>query len=243
MSEAPDTPALPPTVPRIAGHVQGRRFVKRREFAGSWRQRLRVVARLRPSKARREARCYAELQRLGVPCPQGVEVREWRNAFGLLRGSEISMEYLPKTADLRFIALLPEFAALRADRAWRRAVVDELARWVRHLHDHDFFPQNLHFRNVLVEPDPARRPPSLYVIDCVSGRYGRWGWRRRKLQQRDLAFLYKDARAWCPAKERVRFAHRYFGVTKLTAAQRALLAGVVRDAQAKWGDRTSTLGD
>jgi tRNA A-37 threonylcarbamoyl transferase component Bud32 len=233
----------PPPPRELAAYLQEGRFVKTRDFRQSWRHRLRLIARLRPSKASREARCYTILARLGVPVPPDVQVREWRNCCGLLQASQISLPYLADTVDLRFVALRPDLAELRADRAWRAAVIDEVARLVRLMHDQRFHPQNLHFRNLLAVRDAALRPPRLYLIDCVGGEFARWPWTRRRLLVKDLAFLYKDARAWCPPRERLRFAHRYFGTRKLTTEQRATLAAVVAFAERKWGQRSSSLAD
>ncbi len=226
----------------LGAYIQGDRFVKTRDFRLYPEFRWKLLPRMRRSKARREADCYAVMRSLGVPCPQDVRIREERNAAGLLQMSEISMEYLPNTADLRFICLRDEHRQRREDPAWRRAVLTEVARWVKVMHDHHFFPQNLHFRNILVDVETAELPPPIYFIDCVSGRFAR-RWRRDYYLERDIAFLYMDARSWCTLRERIRFLHLLWGRRKLTPEDRSRMARIAAYAQRKWGDRSSTVND
>lgn len=225
----------------LSVHLRGERFCKRRDFHSDPKYRWRPLRRLRTSKARREKRCYDILRDLGVACPTDIRIEEDRNAWGLLNYSEISMDYMADTVDLRYVALLAEYAHLREDRQWRLATIDAVAKLVRTLHAHDFFPLNLHFRNLLVHAD-GRRPITVYLIDCVSGRFRRW-FRRGYYERKDLAFLYMDARGWCSVRERLRFMHQFLDTRKLSQEQRDFCAQIVRYTERKWGDASSSLAD
>lgn len=227
----------------LAAYIQGDRFVKTRDFRSHPKYRWKFWPRLRRSKAAREAHCYEIMRSLGVPCPNDVRVSETRNLFGLLVASEISMELLTDATDLRFLCLREEYQHLLGDSRFRRALVDRIAHYVGIMHAHDFFPLNLHFRNIMVETSAEQLPPAIWFIDCVSGQICHHPRRRRYYLVKDLAFLYQDARRWCTARERVRFMHQLLGRNKLTPADRDLMDRIVAYARKKWGERTSSLAD
>lgn len=214
----------------------GDRFVKERDYAK--RYRWRPWNRLRRSKAAREWRRYQIMQALGLPCPANVEIEDTRNRLGLLVKSRISMQRLDHAIDLRYLHKREEYAHLRRDQRFRRALVREVAKWVKVMQDNHFYHLNLNFRNVLVDVE-STDPPSVYFIDCTGGGFCRLPWREPYLRLKEIAFLYKDARSWCSLREMVLFMHVLIGRNKLDAADRQLLGRIVSYAQRKWGDTSS----
>ena len=239
--KAHDAPSPQSEKRDLGKYIQGNRFVKKREFRNKPKYIWKFWPRLRTSKAAREKACYDKMAGLGVPCPSHVKVREWRNWLGMLNASEISMDYLPNTVDLRYIALDPAYACFREDPHWRKQVLEQLAHWVRVMHEHHFYPLNLHFRNILVDPE-LQDKVELYFIDCMRGDF-QTGAREREFRIKDLAYLYKDARTFCTLREQVRFAHLLFDSRKLVPEQRLLLREVATLVKSKWGNRSSTLAD
>lgn len=126
------------------------KFVKTRDYRGTFR----LFKRLRRSKSSREYLAYRAMQKIGVPCPGGLELNDERNAFGLLNVGELSMDMLENAVDLRFVCLLEEHKALITNPEFRRDLIAEVAKWVRVTNENNFYHQNLNFRNVLVRTEP-----------------------------------------------------------------------------------------
>jgi len=219
--------------------VSGSQFIKTRNYVTggkvSWRSKYKQLMR---SHSHREKHCYELMQSVGVPCPKVIAVTDKRSRFGFLQSTQIAIEYIAGTIDLRLIATVEQMAPLRRNSAWRRQVVCEVGRWVRHMHEHHLYPQKLHFGNILVVPDPALPQVQVYFIDITSNMKGSWGMCGHK-RIKDIAYLYREARQWCTLRERIRFMHVLCGRRKLTAADRAFMRQVVAYAERKWGDKTS----
>jgi tRNA A-37 threonylcarbamoyl transferase component Bud32 len=212
--------------------VSGDRFIKRRGRPTRPRW-LVLFKRLRPSRITREARSYEALQKIGVPCPGNIRVREERNFLGLLNSSRISMDFMANTVDLKYLNTLDSFALIRSNTAWRRKVIRRIAVWVRHMHDHNYFDSKLHFGNILVVPDPDADDPEIYFIDVAGGHKGIFA-RKNHLRMKDIAYLYHDALRWCTPRERVFFMHEFLGTSKLSPADRLFIRRIIRYAERKF---------
>lgn len=239
MTTDPSPPPPPARALNLDVYREGDRFVKRRNYTK--RYTWRIWRRIRTSKAMREKHCYDLMASLGVPIPPDIHAAEQRNALGLLIADEISLPFLDGAIDLRRIVLQPDYRYLAADPAWRRAVLHEIAHWVRHMHNHHFYPVNLHFRNILVQTDHPLLPPPLYFIDCVAGAFVHGRVSQARLQIKDLAYIYRDSRPHCTLREQLRFLHHYLGRRKLTPDDRTLILAIIRFTLDKWGTHTSTL--
>ena len=216
-----------------------KRFVKRRNYKTSYRWRF--WKRLRRSKSEREFVAYNYMAEHGIPCPKDVKMKDDRN-LGFLTDSEVSMEHIEDSSDIRHLCLLEEHADVISDPEFRRQLIDELARQVRVMHDNDFYHLNLNFRNILVKLKPLK-PVRIIFIDVTSAKIQPPAFRARVSRMKELAFLYKDARAWFTPREMVRFLHVYYACERLPRARHAYLKKLVEYAQDKWGDRSSTLND
>lgn len=213
-------------------------FVKRRNYCKHYF--LQPWRRLRPSKSRREFNLLSHMRDIGVPCPGNLAFREERNWLGLLNSGELSMERLDQAADIRHLCLLDEYAPIIQNPAFRQGLVAEVARWVKHMHEQQFFHLNLNFRNILVNTAPAF-PVQVHFIDVTSAKTNPLPIRASYFRMKELAFLYKDARKWFTPREMVRFLHLYFGCRRLPRKTHRFTRLLVAYAQKKWGDRSSTL--
>lgn len=213
-------------------------FVKRRRYRMSYL--LQPWRRLRPSKSRREFEMLSYLRDIGVPCPGNLSFREERNWFGLLNAGELSMDRIVNAADIRHLCLLDEHSRIIHNPEFRQALVAEVAKWVRHMHEQQFFHLNLNFRNILVNIDPVF-PVRVHFIDATSAKIHPLAIRRSYFRMKELAFLYKDARKWFTPREMVRFLQLYFGCRRLPREVHRFTRRLVVYAQKKWGDRSSTL--
>ena len=192
-----------------------------------------IWRRLRSTAVQAEYRHYRRLQALGIPCPGDVTYRDHRNFIGLLNYATLSMARLEQATDLRYIMCFNEYAELRADRGFRRALARELARWVRTMHEKDFFHGRLTFRNVLVRLDqPAQ--PQVHFIGLTDCRYRPPATEREARRLGDLAALWWDARKWCTWQEIGLFLHEYTGHPRFTAADRELARAVTARAKEEW---------
>ena len=217
-----------------------KRFVKGRDYKTSYRWRF--WKRLRKSKSEREYVAYQYMAEHGIPCPKDVEMKDERTALGFLTDSELSMEHVADAEDIRHVCLLDKHADVIADPEFRVQLIDEIAKWVRVMHDNDFYHLNLNFRNMLVKLKPLK-PVQVIFIDVTSAKIQPPEYGARFYRMKELAFLYKDARAWFTPKEMVRFLHVYYRCDRLPRERHAYLKKLVEYAQNKWGDRSSTLND
>jgi tRNA A-37 threonylcarbamoyl transferase component Bud32 len=175
----------------VALSGQARAVVCKR-FGWSWKSALASL--FRPPPALRSYVLGHGFRLRGLPTPRPLAV--WhRRRFGLVRESYLLTEKVPDAIHLRgFVE-----RAGPGDRV--RAVIDELARLLRSLHDAGLSHRDLKAANILVSPaDHAMSvrglrdlPPSpgrdrVWFIDLVGARrYGKLGRLRRV---RDLARLH-----------------------------------------------------
>lgn len=225
--------SLLPQLDGVKQQVIDGRFVKHRSFTDR-----PIWKRFFAKNAAREKKKYDLMQRLGVPCPEDVRLRVTRSRFGLLEAAEISMQLIPNTIDLRVLATDDRFAELRRNQAWRRRVAKTVASWLRYMHAHNCFLCQLHFGNVLVEPDPVADDVRIYFIDNTK-TYRFAAVRRWYLRCKEVAYLYRDARQWCSLREQIAFMHEYLGRAKLSRRDRGFMRRCIRYAMRKWGPKTS----
>lgn len=146
-------------------------------------------------------------------------------AFGLerqfgrfVRGALITRE-LSHTEDLAVIANNHD-PRLR-DRRWVDAVIRQLARATRTLHEHHFTHNDLKWRNVLVN-----ERVELFLIDCPTGTFW-WGPLLRYRIIKDLACLDKVAKYTLSRTQRLRFYLQYRGRSQLSASDKQRIRRVV----------------
>ena len=185
------------------------------------------------AKARGEYENLARLRDWQLDAPEPVAYGEERRAGWLLRSFLIS-ESVPEPTPLHeFIRdRLPVLPA-KARRHTRRALIENLARYTRRLHERGFVHHDYFWRNILLSGGDLTR---FFLIDAHKGR----SWRPGEAQQcraKDLAALDAPAPNFFRRTERLRFFLQYRGHRRLDAEDKALLrlalklAGPMREKQ------------
>jgi len=176
---------------------------------------------LRRSRQRREAENAVLLCRLGVPTAEVVAAGE-RRRFGCVTAAFVATREIPGAESMAERAEMLRNMPRRA----KTALIEQLARVVRRMHEAGFIDHDLYLRNVLVRETPAGTH-ELFIIDSPRGGRRRFGRRRGRL--RDLACLSRDARALVSRIDRARFVKGYLAHARLDRAD----ATFMRDVDAR----------
>lgn len=164
----------------------------------------------------------------GLPIPPMLAWGMERRLGGFVRGALITAE-VRDSQDLARIAR--DHDPRLQDRAWLKAIVQQIAQGVRLMHDQGFAHNDLRWRNLLIqEPDRCagcpEQPPKVVFIDCPSGRF----WPKAILKARilkDLASFDQDADQVLSATWRLRFYLAYRGHRVLDAQDKAFIRRLV----------------
>lgn len=131
------------------------------------------------------------------------------------------------TAELVGTAGLDELAERMQQRAWREAVLGQLARCLAIIHTHGFAHGDLNWRNILVRKEGE---PQIFFIDCPGGRI--WPWPLRALKiTKDLWLLDKLGQQHLSRSQRLRFYLQYRGIRRLDAADRQRIRRIAAKPQ------------
>lgn len=188
----------------------------------------------RRSKARRELRNAQAFNRFGIRTADVLACGEQRDMLGRLRRAFIITRTIPEAFMLDEYARRLTESGQGQEATWkRRSLVRQLATMVATLHRHDFFHNDLHWRNVLVTETPGDCP-SIWFIDCPRGRFRRWSSIKLHYRIKDLATLDRTAKELCTLRERIRFARMYLGALESNQPLRRLLAHVERYRSRRW---------
>ena len=176
------------------------------------------------AKARGEYENLARLRAWQLDAPEPVAYGEERRAGWLLRSFLIS-ESVPEPMPLHeFIRdRLPALPA-EALRHTRRALIENLARYTRRLHERGFVHYDYFWRNILLSGGEVSR---FFLIDAHKGRPWRPGEEQRG-RAADLAALDAPAPRFFRRTERLRFLLLYRGHRRLDAEDKALLRLALR---------------
>jgi aminoglycoside/choline kinase family phosphotransferase len=121
-------------------------------------------------------------------------------AFVITRG-------IPDTVDLRRYAREVWWGLPRDER---RRIYDRIRARIftdlRRIHRANFFHQDLHWRNILVNPERIDTEPPVW-IDCPRAAYRRWG--RRHGELGDLSCLARGALTFLTPGQRLRALREY----------------------------------
>lgn len=186
---------------------------------------------IRGSKARIEYRNNLAFEQMGIPSPSPMAYAEIRNPIGCLRRAFLITRSIPDAIPLpEYIENFAPTPATTEHRLRRNAIIAQLARTLRTAHDHNFYHNDLHWRNILIThaedaPDDA---PKVWWIDCPRGRYDRSLFLRTHRMVKDLATLDRTASTRCTRTERLRFLLTYLGTRTRSAAERNTLRTLIR---------------
>jgi len=195
--------------------LDGRRYYVKRyvgDRGNPWRNWFGLRSRLLKPPVQKEWENLLAFQTWGIPTARLAAYGLERCAGRFVRGALITEE-LAGAADPRL-----------KDGRWVAAVSRQLAQATRTMHAAGFAHNDLKWRNLLVDRND---PPQLYFIDCPAGSTW-WGpfldYRRIK----DLACLDKVAKYQLSRPQRLRFYLDYVQRPRLTAADRKVVAKVVK---------------
>ncbi len=178
--------------------------------------RLSRVIRSKPSRERNNLLLF---RRLGVATLQPVAVGVKRFCGVFQTGFLVTLE---ERGAIELARLAKNSPGRLSDRGFRTELSTKLADAVRALHDHNFFHNDLNWRNVLIRETPELE---VFIFDSPMGR--RWypPLREHRLIK-DLGALDRLARVYLSRTQRLRFYHDYTGRKSLTSADKQRLAQV-----------------
>lgn len=173
------------------------------------------------SKVRREYENLVRLRRWGLDAPQPIGYGEERRWCRCLWRSFLLSEGVnePRALDVWIRDTLP-----RLPSAARRELLDRLAEHTRRLHEHGFVHHDLFWRNIILSGDSLDH---FYLIDAHKGRRW-WPWAATVSRAKDLATLDAPAPGYFRRSERLRFFLRYRRHTRLTPADKRLVARALK---------------
>jgi len=194
--------------------IEGKQYFVKRYFRtkglGSW---------IGFSRLRVEARNQHWFNKVGISAARVVAYGEESFLMKTLKGVLIT-EGIDDVKDLAtIISSEPEKFN---DANWRNYIISDLARVVRTLHQYQFCHNDLHWRNILIQQQDDNVKPSVYLIDCPSGKRLFWPLVYfRKLK--DLASLDKLAAKYLTQTQRLKFYLEYRQITKLSNKDKMMI--------------------
>lgn len=197
--------------------VDGQTYFIKRYFRtkglGSW---------LGFSRLRVEARNQNLFNKFGLAAARVVAYGEDYFFTKTIRGVLIT-EGIENVIDL--VTIIKNEPQKFADKDWSNAVLIDLARVVRTLHEHQFCHNDLHWRNVLIQQHSVNDEPKIFLIDCPSGKRLFWPFLyHRKLK--DLASLDKLAAKYLSRTQRLTFYLEYRQIKRLSKKDKTMIKGV-----------------
>ena len=178
-----------------------------------YRRMKRALSRIvKPTRSKSEITNLKLFHQLGIPACEPILQGEYRNVFGISRNCMLITRGVTGTEQLDdFIENLEagdEDPAVKA--SLRRQIVESVAGNLRKIHDHQFYHDDLKWRNILVRRSGERGEQiEVFWIDCPNGYFARTGKLRGK--QGKIKDLY-DATKHSPKEERLAFLSVYSGL-------------------------------
>ena len=173
---------------------------------------------------------YENLQRLsewGFRVPQVVAYGDHRFAGGVIHNFFITKE-IPQAMGVDY--LIHEWFGQQTEEDRKQktdALIHEVARVVKQMHDHGFEHHDLFLRNMMVS---EQKMSKLYVMDATRGYF----WPQfimRKRRAFDLATLDSATTQSFSRSQRMRFMHLYLGCTRLRKEDKRLVRKVLTDSE------------
>jgi heptose I phosphotransferase len=191
-------------------------YLKRHYELPWWR---RLLALMWPggcwSPAMQEWQHLEWARRQGVPVPEVVAAGELIGPWGRFQ-SFLAVEELADMLPLHeAIPLAAEQLAPAVFRRWKRALVVEMARLTRMLHDRRYFHKDLYLCHFYIASTDCLSPPEgwrgrVFLIDLHRLAHHPWTW--RVWQLKDLAqLLYSSEVVGVDTRDRLAFWREYRG--------------------------------
>lgn len=217
------------TLPDTAGR-QCPVFLKVYTPDGWWNRVISTIG----ARLGRKSRAQIERANLEWAASQGIPVPRLISECGSSPLDVVVTEELTGMSAVHM--LIPKAAKTaggEAFQAWKRELVEELARLTRLLHRSNRYHKDLYLCHFFL-PDNAvtdRLPirGRLHLLDYLRLKHHRWN--RRRWQVKDLAeLLYSSDVPGVDARDLVRFMHAYLDCRKLDSDARRLVKSVVSKA-------------
>jgi tRNA A-37 threonylcarbamoyl transferase component Bud32 len=187
--------------------------------------RFSRVIRSKPSRERNNLKLF---RKLAVPTLQPVAVGVKRR-WGVFQTGYLATLDEPDTVELSTLArTLPERLS---DRSFFAELASKLADGVRRLHRHNFFHNDLNWRNVLIRQEPELE---VMIFDSPIGRRWHPPLREHRLVK-DLAALDRLACVHLSRTRRLRFYLNYAERESLTVADKKRLVRVMARSTGRVG--------
>ena len=162
----------------------------------------------RTGTARIEARNLLFFANIGIHAPRVIAWGERKNAYGKIIEDFIITEAVTGTLPLHeFIPSACPDRSTATYRQRRNTILDQLGRWTRAMHAHQFFHQDLKWRNILGRIHAEK--VELFWIDCPKGNFNTLPFQQNRKRLKDCATLDKLARLHCSQEERLHFVASY----------------------------------
>ena len=181
--------------------------------------------------ARIEARNLLFFKSIGIPTPRVIAWGQRKNAIGKIVDDYIITEAVPGTQTLReFMASACPDRSLPLYCSRRDSIIDQLSHTTRAIHAHNFYHQDLKWRNILVRANGDQT--ELFWIDCPKGDFTRSAAHQSRRALKDCATLDKLGRLHCTKEERLRFVAGYLD-QPVDAPEVATFAQAIADYRRK----------
>jgi heptose I phosphotransferase len=177
----------------------------------------------RSAIAFREVRVALALEKLGIktfrPLAWG-----WQGAWGRNQKSFLVMSQVPGDS-LEHRLSQRTFSSTTEDWRRKKQLVEELARFAKRIHENGWFHRDFYLCHIFVSEIDGEF--QLALVDLA--RMFRPRWRVQRWQIKDLAQLDFSAPTEIFSRTlRLRFLRNYFGVNRLTSAQKTLIRKISR---------------
>ena len=107
-------------------------------------------------------------------------------------------------------------------KKWISTVTEQIAYFVRYMHENKFIHHDLNLRNILVQ---TKGYPAVYFIDCPAGGFNS-GFSLERGIIRDLAHLDKVARYVLSERDLMRFYRKYKQIEKLSLKDKKIIVQI-----------------
>lgn len=206
-----------------------------------YRRMKRALSRIfKPTRSKSEITNLKLFHQWGIPACEPILQGEYKNVFGIARNCMLITRAVTGTEQLdEFIDILEAGDDDQAVKtSIRRQIIESVAQNLRVIHDHQFYHDDLKWRNILVRRAGERgEGVEVFWIDCPNGYFDRTGGLRGKHGKvKDLATYDYDARKRSSKEERLYFLSVYSGLEMGSPEFKVLAKQVVEYRKLKLDD-------
>jgi len=182
-----------------------------------YRRLRRALSRIfKPTRSKSEITNLKLFRQWGIPACEPILQGEYRNVFGIARNCMLITRAVTGTEQLDdFITTLETGDDDQTMKtSIRRQIIESVAQNLRTIHEHQFYHDDLKWRNILVRSTGERgEGVEVFWIDCPNGYFDRTGgWRGQHGKIKDLATYDYDACKHGTKDERLYFLSVYSGL-------------------------------